>query len=83
MKKVADLILVDGTTTRLPTTVAKMELEAIQAAVGGYVEHARGPQRTDLWCNENGIALGLPHNLWASLLTGFHVLGNAIVEYWE
>ncbi len=84
MHKVADVVKIDGTITRLPSTVAKMKLVEIQGIVGGYVEHAMGiGQRTELWCNENGMAEGLTRNIGASMMTGHNVLGNAIVESWE
>ena len=81
--KVADMIEVDGTVTRLPRTVAEMGLAEIQAIVGGYVEHADGMGRTELWCNENGAAKGLPYNPLASIATGHYVVGNVVVEHWE
>jgi hypothetical protein len=83
MKKVADIVNVDGTIERLPTTVAKMKLGRIQEILGGYVEHAMGIGRTELWCNEEGLLHNLPYNSIASQRTGHHVVGNAIVESWE
>ena len=85
MHKVADIVRVDGTIERLPCTVAKLGFERIQTIVGGYFEHAMGVNgnRVELWCNENGIAEGLTDNPLASILTGHHVQGDAIVERWE
>jgi|GEM_PF-5523243 hypothetical protein len=82
--KVADLVSIDGTIQRLDTTVSKMGLDKIQFYVGGHVEHADGVDTgTELWCNEDGYGLGLPHNLTASRLTGHYVMGDAVVERWE
>ena len=80
--KVADIIRVDGTVERLPSTVAKMPLEKVQAIVGGYIEHVR-VRGTELWCNEEGSLQGLPLNDTASRMTGHFVVGDVIVESWE
>ena len=80
MAKVAYKVAVDGTMTRLPTTVAKMKLADVQATVGGDVDHVRGQDGTDLWCNENGLAERLPYNPLASKITGLYVIGVVIIE---
>ena len=78
-KKVADIIKVDGSIERLPTTVAKMDLQSVQKIVGGYIEHA-DIQVGDLWCNEEGLLQGLPINHAATQLAGFPVVGDVIIE---
>jgi hypothetical protein len=82
-KKVADIVRVDGTVERLPTTVAKMDLTAIQKVVGGYIEHLGVRGVGDLWCNEDGLSMGLPRNQKASHYMGTHVVGDAIIETFE
>ena len=81
--KVADIISVDGPVERLPSTVAKMPLEKVQAIVGGYIEHVRVGGAGELWCNEEGALQGLPSNNTASRMTGHAVVGDVIVESWE
>ena len=78
-KKIADIIRVDGSIERLPTTVAKMDLLAVQKIVGGYIEHV-DIQVGDLWCNEEGLLQGLPINHTATQLSGCHVVGDVIIE---
>ena len=53
-RKVADIVKVDGSTSRLPTTVPKMPLEEVQAIVGGYVEYVAIRGFGAVWCNEEG-----------------------------
>ena len=78
-KKIAEIIKVDGSIESLPTTVAKMDLPAVQKIVGGYVEHV-GIQGGDLWCNEEGLLHNLPINHKATQLIGFPVVGDVIIE---
>ena len=82
-KKVADIVRVDGTVERLPTTVAKMDLPAIQKVVGGYIEHLRVRGVGDLWCNEDGWSMDLPWNPKASDHMGTHIVGDVIIETFE
>ena len=79
-KKIADIIKVDGSIERLPTTVAKMDLSAVQKIVGGYIEHVGIQGVGDLWCNEEGLLQGLPINHAATQLTGMPVVGDVIIE---
>ena len=81
--KVADYIPVDGPIVRLPATAAKLGLEKLQSLVGGYFEHALGRARTEVWCNENGLAEGLAYNARASQRSGLDIVGNAVIEAWE
>ena len=82
-KKVADIVRVDGTVERLPTTVAKMDLPAIQKIVGGYVEHLGVRGVGDLWCNEDGLSMGLLRNRKASDQMRSHIVGDVIIETFE
>lgn len=40
--------------------VVKNELEKLQELVGGNLEAVSLPDGTDLYCNEDGVSLGLP-----------------------
>jgi hypothetical protein len=82
-KKVADIVRVDGTVERLPTTVAKMDYQQVQKVVGGYIEHLRVRGVGDLWCNEDGLSMGLLRNQKASEYMGTHIVGDVIIETFE
>ena len=82
-KKVADIVRVDGTVERLPTTVAKMDYRYVQRIVGGWVEHLGVKGVGELWCNEDGKLAGLPKNQKASDHMGTHVVGDVIIETFE
>jgi hypothetical protein len=82
-KKVANIVRVDGTVKRLPTTVAKMDIDDIQKIVGGYVERLKVKGVGDLWCNEDGLRLKLPLNHGASYIMKTLVVGNVIIETFE
>ena len=71
MSYVVYVIAADGRVER--TTQPKMpSLEQLQAAVGGYIETVPyftkllGHKRGTAYCNEDGLALRLPHNPRAS-----------------
>lgn len=83
-KQKAVIISTDGS-----ATVAEFELgesyKMLSNAVGGYIECVRLSATTDLWCNENGIAEGLPLNLKGSAIyletfnAGNPILGNIVI----
>jgi hypothetical protein len=58
--------------------------QILSDAVGGMIECV-GLEDVDLWCNENGIAEGLPLNMIASAIysdalnAGNAILGNVII----
>lgn len=55
-------------------------LEALQKAVGGYIETVR--LRVDnavMIVNEEGLLLGLPYNVTASGFAGQPIVGTAII----
>ena len=97
-RKVADVIRVDGTVERLPTTVAKMPSEKSEAIVGGWVERLDINNRhcIEMWINQHGRGgtLELPINPKATQLcavvdadafavVGEVIHGDVIVERWE
>ena len=91
-RKVADAIYVDGTVQPLDKTVAKMPWGEARRIVGGYIEHIRvnatrsgwfeHRRYASMWCNEDGVRLGLPINPTASELAGIPIRGNVIAESW-
>jgi len=62
----------------------KNSYKTLSDAVGGYIECV-GLEGVDMWCNENGIAEGLPLNMVASAIyyEAFNasnpILGNVII----
>jgi hypothetical protein len=55
-------------------------LEALQAAVDGYIETVKlVPGRAVMIVNEEGLLRGMPHNITASLAAGTQIVGPAIV----
>ena len=58
--------------------------KTLSNAVGGYIECV-GLEGADMWCNENGIAEGLPLNMVASAIyseafgVSNPILGNVII----
>ena len=55
-------------------------LEALQAAVDGYIETVRlVPGRAVMIVNEEGLLRGMPHNITASLAAGTQIVGPALV----
>jgi len=59
------------------------QLRAMQELVGGYIERAPFGevfgQGLDLWCNEDGHALGLPINGTVSVGVDTFIVGNAFL----
>ena len=58
------------------------QLEQMQEAVGGLIQPYQDPQddrNVHFWVNEEGIPLGLPLNMVASVLAGHALLGNVVV----
>jgi hypothetical protein len=71
-----------------PSTVDEVaDFKAIQKLCGGYIERVflefgPGSRRwIELWCNEDGIGLGLTPNLWAEgpAYEGAPILGVAVL----
>lgn len=71
-----------------PAEVIELEgFKHIQKLCGGFVERivldwSDGHRRyIQLWCNEDGISLGLPANLWAAgpAYAGAPIWGNAVL----
>ena len=55
-------------------------LEALQAAVGGYIETVRlRVGDAVMIVNEEGLLLGLPYNTLASGFAGREIVGTAII----
>lgn len=54
------------------TDVCKIDksLKAMQSIVGGYIELAGSFNGLDIWCNEEGLLIGLEYNLMASRILG-------------
>lgn len=68
---VQDLILEEDT-----------QLEQMQQAVGGNIEPYRDPTEDrdiHFWVNEDGIGLGLPVNMVASILAGHQLRGDVVI----
>lgn len=53
-------------------------LAALQAVVGGYIEHVTVTPKVHAYVNEEGLLQGLPYNQEASLVTGRHLVGPVI-----
>lgn len=59
--------------------------KTLSDAVGGMIELVRLDEKTDLWCNENGIAEGLSLNMIGSAIysetfnAGNPILGNIVI----
>lgn len=60
-------------------------LEGMQAVVGGYIECVGIREDLDLWCNEDGWALGLEYNVrattWLNTIQDgvYHLLGDVFL----
>jgi Domain of unknown function (DUF3846) len=61
-----------------PASGASFALAELQAHVGGYVEAIR-IRGGWILCNEDGIALGLPHNREATRRAGFALRGDVLI----
>jgi Domain of unknown function (DUF3846) len=65
------IIRTDGTTEVGDLDAPEGSLKVLQNAVGGYVEAVdlRDPEEpATMWVNEDGIALGLPMNVYGTLI---------------
>lgn len=74
----AEIIKVDG--TRVPLT--DTSLEALQAAVGGYIEIVKVGKGKLLVMDEEGKMKGKPVNDTASKLYGYqhdHIVGDVVI----
>lgn len=60
------------------------ELETLQKAVGGYIEHVPtkhpAPAISHLIVNEEGLLQRLPYNFTASLFTGRDIVGDVVLQ---
>ncbi len=81
MGRKALVINTDGTVAVIDPT-----LDALQGAVGGWIQAVDLSDRLTLWVNEEGKMVGLPHNRYAQLLWdeayGEHtdyIVGNAVI----
>jgi hypothetical protein len=54
-------------------------LEAMQTAVGGYIEPVRLGDGRIMYVNEEGRLVGLPANEKATQLAGQLIVGNAVI----
>lgn len=74
----ATIIKPDGSVEDvLPANGQNFSLEELQKAVGGLIEQV--PGNRGIFCNEEGLMMGLSPNRWASLLTGVPLVGNVII----
>ena len=67
----------------------RFTLPELQAQVGGYIEPVRPLMETEfngytiqtIYVNEEGLLMGLEHNLKASMIVGKHIVGNALALF--
>jgi len=82
-KQKAVIITTDGDKSVVEFDFGK-SYQLLSDAVGGMIECV-GLEDADVWCNENGIAEGLPLNMIASAIysdafkAGNAILGNVII----
>lgn len=72
----ATIIRTDGTMTMIDHRPTLAEL---QAAVGGLIAPAYGPEGISVYVNDEGLLIGLPLNLIASALCGQGLVGDAVI----
>lgn len=72
------IISPDGTYQEIETT-KPLTLQEMQETVGGYIELTHDIDGRDMFVNEEGLLIGLPYNESASLMTGQHIVGVAIL----
>jgi hypothetical protein len=78
--KVGQWIKADGTVTDvIPEKGKKFTLQELQKMVGGYVERVKLPGRRVMIANEDGYAMGLPHNGRASEIAGTDIVGDVVL----
>lgn len=81
------LIKTDGTSQRVePGNGARFTLQELQDFVGGYIERVplnlpldEPEPNFEMFVNEEGLILGLPHNDLASMLARQPLVGNTVV----
>lgn len=57
-----------------------VDLYALQGLVGGYIQLVDMPEVAgDMYVNEEGLLMGLEHNVKASYLTGQYIVGTAVI----
>lgn len=81
MERKALVINTDGSIAEVDTT-----LDALQGAVGGWVQAVDLTDALTLWVNEEGKMVGLPHNRYAQALWDDaygegtdYIVGNAVL----
>lgn len=81
MERKALVINTDGSIAEVDTT-----LDALQGAVGGWVQAVELSGSLTLWVNEEGKMVGLPHNRYAQALWNDvygegtdYIVGNAVL----
>lgn len=56
-----------------------INLEALQVAVGGYIEVVYLSSGQIMYVNEEGLIMNLPYNPQASALCDKHIVGDAVL----
>ena len=86
----AILIQPDGAMVDVfPEDGQRFRLDELQAHVGGYIEGVKTLMETErngytieiIYVNEEGLLMGLEHNLQASMIVGKHIVGNALALF--
>lgn len=54
-------------------------LAQLQRIVGGLIERATPDEDIDVWANEEGLLMGLPHNPLASALLATCIVGDVAI----
>lgn len=77
----AILVNPDGTMSTIDLSGPDDGLAAMQGAVGGYIEAVPVPTKPPmiLWANEDGRALHLEINSWASMFMAEPIVGPVIL----
>lgn len=71
----ATIITIEGEELKLKN----LSRDALQKAVGGYIEVIRLPDKGRMVINEEGVNLGLAVNNAASLIYGQRVFGDVVL----
>lgn len=77
----AMLIKSDGSTESVALLQGGAQLNQLQTIVGGYIEHVQLHNSDDMWVNEEGHRLNLPHNALASEIAKAPIVGDVVVTY--
>jgi hypothetical protein len=86
----AILIQPDGAMVDVfPEDGQRFRLDELQSHVGGYIEPVKTLMETEMngytiqtiYVNEEGLLMGLEHNLNASMIVGKHIVGNALALF--